>query len=584
LRDVVAEKVPGANPAYTLVEKILAPGEEMPKAWEIHGTSGYEFAGNLIELFLDRADESAWSRIYGDFTGDTQSSRDLTYRDKIFILEEMFHNAVSNLAVELDSLIEHDWQWRDLSLHDLKTGLRHLLACLPVYRTYRMPGEKMVEEERKWVRQAVEEGLRRNPSVDPEPIRFLGRVIMGDYPPVDILSEYRESFDRWVCKLEQVTGAIMAKSVEDTHFYRYVRMLATNEVGSHPSRFGQPVAEFHRSNRLRQQQMPFCLLTTSTHDTKVSEDARARLFALAELPEEWETKLREWHGMNEKARTQIAEKTAPDEREQYMLYQMMLAAWPLGASMADDAFRQRIKSYFRKAQGEAKLNTAWTFPHEPWHEAGGKFLDAILSSESFLKSFVPFAERVARRGMIYSLGQTVLKLTSPGVPDIYQGNEVWDFSLVDPDNRRPVDYELRRGLLSGLDKRTPKDLWTNWKDGGIKMQTVRAILRCRTDFPELFTRGEYTPLTPEGEDADRVVSFMRSHGGRDLLVVAARRLGTNDASWVGGSWKGIRLPELKRRGWSNLLTGAAITAPSEGLAVAELFADWPVAVLLSDAE
>ena len=573
LADLVQRSRPGGGPIWTLVEKILAVDESLPAAWPVHGTTGYEFAASLCDLFLDRADEPAWSQIYGEFTGESQTSRDLTYEDKLFILENMFPNAVSNLATELDNLIEPDWHRRDISLHDLKTGLRHFLACLDVYRTYHMPDEAMAPDEKRRVEDAMNEAIRRNPNVDPVPIRFIGSVITGEYPTADNPIPHREKFPRWVCKLQQATGAIMAKSVEDTHFYRYVRMLGANEVGSHPSRFGQPVEEFHRGNRERLEQTPLCMLTTSTHDTKLSEDARARLFALAELPEEWRAHLQKWHGMNEPLRKQIKGRSAPDAREEYLLYQVLLASWPLGVTDADASFRERLKSYFRKARGEAKQNTSWAYPNEEWHAAGDAFIDGVLDSSAFMAGFLPFAEKVAERGMVFSLAQTVLRQTCPGVPDLYQGNETWDFSLVDPDNRRPVDFAARRKILEQLDARSPRDLVENWQDGGIKMQVVRSLLHLRREFPDLFIKGEYMPITNTGSNA--VVAFLRRLGTAELLVVVPRR------SEGLGAAHSIQFPSSAKRTWKDVLTGRSVNADSGAIRLGELFSDWPVAVLIS---
>ena len=581
LKDLVQDRRPEGGTVYTLVEKILASEEALPEAWAIHGTTGYEFTASLIDLFLDCGDEPAWTRIYGNFTDERKASRDLTYTDKLFALQEIFPNAVANLAVELDALIEVDWHWRDLSLHDLETALRHLLACLPVYRTYRMPGELMADSERKWLSQALEEAILRNPCVDPVPIRFLFQVIVGDYPAADASSEQQAALSAWVCKLQQATGAVMAKSVEDTHFYRYVRMLGANEVGSHPSRFGKPVNLFHEANVLRYERTPLGQVTTSTHDTKMSEDARARLFALAELPDEWETHLRAWHRLSEPARQQIADRPAPDAREEYLLYQALLATWPLGQTKPDEMFRDRIKAYFRKAQAEAKLNTTWTCPHAGHVAAGDNFVDALFGLPEFLADFLPFVQRIAYRGMVFSLAQTVLKLTVPGVPDIYQGNEMWDFSLVDPDNRRLVDFEIRRAMLAKLDQRSPGDLLANWQDGGIKMQLIRTLLLCRRTLPELFASGNYVPLQPQGSKANRVVSFMRQYQSKELMVIVPRRLGDAQAPYLEPVWKDTFVPVSGARIWSNVLTGRPLKASGDEVHLDSAFSDWPVAVLVS---
>ena len=581
LKELVGS-VRGHETIYTVVEKILAPGEELPPGWAIHGTTGYEFAASLIELFLDPLDEPSWTRNYEKFIGDSVKSSDQTYQDKIFILQEMFPNAVSNLAAELDSLIEADWRRRDISLHDLETALRHFLACLSVYRTYRLPGEEMVLEEKKRILRAVDEAIRRNPCVDPFPGRFVGEVITGDYPPQGEKPERRELFARWVGKLQQVTGAIMAKSVEDTHFYRYVRMVGANEVGSHPSRFGKSVAAFHETNQERHGKWPLCLLTTSTHDTKLSEDARARLFALAELPDEWAANLHAWQAINADAKKDVASRMAPDAREEYLLYQALLAAWPLGMVQANGEFLDRMKSYFRKAQGEAKLNTTWTYPHAQWHAAGDHFIDSILRSTSFLASFLPFAQRIASRGMIYSLAQTVLKLTSPGVPDIYQGNETWDFSLVDPDNRRPVDYTRRKKLLESLEQRSVADLLEHWQDGGIKLKVTHALLRFRSEIPDLFNRGEYIPLPTQGKQGNQVVAYMRKFGSTELLVVVPRRWSGANEPWLGSYWEGTVVLCANARNWKNLFTGSSIKNSTDSIPASKLFLELPVAVYSSE--
>lgn len=579
LAELVQRERPGGGPIYTLVEKILAVDETLPPAWPVHGTTGYEFGASVAELFLDQRDEAAWTFLYDEFTSEAKSSPDLTYEDKLLALDEIFPNAVNNLAAELDSLIDFDWHKRDISLQDLKTALRHFLAGLPVYRTYRMPGEPMAKREQQYVMRAVEEGIRRNPCVDPLPLRFLGSVVVGEYPPPEAPDENRDALERWVCKLQQATGAVMAKSVEDTHFYRYVRLMGANEVGSHPSRFGEPVEVFHRTNQQRLVQTPYCMLTTSTHDTKMSEDARARLFAVSQLPGEWAAHLKKWHDINQRGIKKIEGRNAPDAREEYLLYQVLLAAWPLELSHADDDFRRRIKGYLRKAQNEARRNTTWVFPHKDWQDATDAFIDAALDSEEFMSDFLPFAQRIAERGMILSLAQTVLRLTSPGMPDLYQGNEIWDFSLVDPDNRRPVDFDHRAQLLATLDSRSARDLWEKRKDGAIKMQTIRALLHCRRENPDLFYKGEYVPVAPTGEGADSIVSFLRRIGSTELLVVVPRRLAKGQPDWAR-----IEIPLPAKRPWKNILTGSALKQKDGALSVDAIFAEWPVAVLLSTHE
>jgi (1->4)-alpha-D-glucan 1-alpha-D-glucosylmutase len=321
----------------------------------------------------------------------------------------------------------------------------------------------------------------------------------------------------------------MAKSVEDTFFYRYVRFFGANEVGHHPADFGRPVAAFHEANLQRLQQWPACMLSTSTHDTKVAEDVRARLFALSEWPQRWETALRTWSAANRRFKTPVNDRAAPDANEEYLLYQILLGAWPLQEEEVDDVFRDRIKAYMRKALAESKANTNWSAPNEAWMKACDDFVEALLDrarAADFWKEFTPFAADIAWRGMNLSLAQVALKATVPGMPDFYQGTELWDLSLVDPDNRRPVDYAWRRDLLATLEKTPLAGLLAAWPDGRIKMHVIRSILRHRREHPALFSRGSYTPVAISGAGADRFVAFLRQEGADQLLVVALRHFGT----------------------------------------------------------
>jgi (1->4)-alpha-D-glucan 1-alpha-D-glucosylmutase len=573
---------PNGETPYLLVEKILTERETLPSDWSVHGTSGYEFAGSLINLFLDPRHEEAFTRIYHDFAGMALEPDEQAYELKLFIMEEMFPNAIDTLVEELEARVKSDRRWRDWTSSDLRVALSRIIACLSVYRTYRRTGRRMSAADRSVVGHAVEAALKRNPSDDPLAFHFMRDVWTGAYPDALADPGMRRWADDWVCKLQQYTGAIMAKSIEDTFFYRYVRLFSANEVGHHPAEFGRPVEAFHAENARRLQEWPASMLTTSTHDTKLSEDARARLLALAELPERWGELLRQWSAANSGFKTVLGEKTAPDANEEYLLYQVLLAAWPLHEGGVDDVFRGRIRDYLRKALSESKANTNWAVPNEPWAKAACDFADALLDPSragEFWKTFVPFADELAARGALLALAQVVLKLTSPGVPDIYQGCELWDFSLVDPDNRRPVDYAPRPELLRGLAATGAADLMKNWRDGRIKLHVTRAILRWRREHPELFRTGSYTPLALEGEQAGRFVAFLREKDGEKLLVIAAVRLGPDAALEKLGQGTRVVLPDGVAGPFRNLLTSGKLDVNEGQLDITPALDGLPVAVL-----
>jgi (1->4)-alpha-D-glucan 1-alpha-D-glucosylmutase len=576
------------EPGYVLVEKILTEDEELPKNWAVHGTTGYEFAGSLIDLLIEAKSEPDFTRIYRDFAGMSLDPHEQAYQLKLFIMEELFPNAIDNLALDLESHVKSDRRWRDWTINDLRLAISRTVACLSVYRTYRRAGHKMSLSDISVVERAVSATLQRNHSSDPEPFLFFQNLWTGAYPDAPVASTLKAWADGWVSKLQQYTGAIMAKSIEDTFFYRYVRFFGTNEVGHHPATFGRPASVFHEANLRRLQQWPACMLSTSTHDTKVAEDVRARLLAISELPEAWEAALKQWSEFNRPLKTTLGEVTAPDANEEYLLYQILLGAWPLREDEVDEVFRERIKAYMRKALSESKSNTNWSSPNEPWMKACDDFIDAVLRRDgalAFWESFVPFAEEIAWRGMNLALVQVALKATVPGVPDFYQGTELWDFSLVDPDNRRPVDYALRREILATLDKTSVEELFSSWHDGRIKMHVIRAILRHRREFPALFARGSYTPLAVTGEHAERVIAFLRQENGEQLLVVALRHLGPGKIRDLKQACRNttLEMPSTPAV-WHDLLSSRQVSGRSRQLPVDLLLNGLPVAVLRASAD
>jgi (1->4)-alpha-D-glucan 1-alpha-D-glucosylmutase len=567
------------RPLYLLVEKIIEGDERLPVNWPVHGTTGYEFPAQMAALLTDRRNEARFTRLFAGFSGDTRSIDDVVYESKRLILEEMFANAVNNLAYQLDGIVSEDRRWRDLTRHELTVAIREIMAGLAVYRTYRRPDGDQLASDAKALERACESAIARNRRLDPEPFRFLRDALIGRYRPSGDAADLEERLLRWVLTFQQYTGAVMAKSVEDTAFYVYNRLIGLNEVGGDPALFGGTVEMFHRANRERRDAMPLTMLATSTHDTKLSEDARARLYALSEIPDEWSQWLLAWQEANAGLKSDVGGLPAPDANEEYRLYQTLLAAWPVDANAVDEAFRERIRQNLRKAVGEAKRNTTWIHTNEQWLEACDRFVDAILENDSaFLASFRPKAARLAHLGAINSLTQTVLKLTSPGVPDLYQGNELWDFSLVDPDNRRPVDFARRRRLLEAVVNRSPRELMRGWADGAVKLRTTAELLRFRREHADLFSYGDYVPLEVRGTFAAHAVAFRRQRREESLVVVVPRLTAKLGCPPLGLVWTDTAVSVGNAgNGWRDLFTGAVHAGNT--LPLAELFSELPFAVL-----
>lgn len=585
-----AGRAENAHAPYVVVEKILAREEHLPASWVADGTTGYEFIPQLAGLFTAPENEAAFDAVYKKFTGAAADYEPTVRAKKKLIIGELFANTVLTLAQGLHDLIQVDRRWRDLTVPELSAAISELIAGLGVYRTYRRPGEPIRPEDHAEIMLAGVVAIRENTRIEPLLVAFVTSVLLGDYPEAGAPDDYRAALDEWVLTFQQYTGAVMAKSVEDTAYYTCNRLIALNEVGGQPDVFGADVRSFHEANLERRERTPHALLTTSTHDTKVSEDVRARLYALSEIPAEWAGWVRDWRQLNERHKTEVDGRLAPDADEEYRLYQTLLGAWPLAATTsATDApgekFRQRIRGYFEKAVNEAKVNTTDAHPNPEWIDACLRFADAILTPGAgnvFPARFAPAALRVAQLARINSLAQTVLKLTVPGIPDIYQGNESWDFSLVDPDNRRDVDFDELEKLATTARNDPVKTLFENWTTGAIKLALTRALLGLRRDHPRLFLEGDYTPLEVRGEHAQQVVAFFRSEGTARLLVLVPRLVAKLPWPQTGDVWKDTFVETGDSAGtWENVLDGGRITSAETGeLLLATLFANVPVAVLL----
>ena len=496
---------------YVVAEKILAPDEPLPGDWPVHGTSGYDYLNMVNGLFVDASNADAFTRIYEERTGNATAFEDLVYENKRQVLETSLASELQMLSHRLDRIAQRDRHSRDFTLSGLRAALREVIACFPVYRSY-VTTRSVHDSDVSVVTKAVERAIARNAETDPAVFRFVGDAVFANAD--------------FAGKFQQLTAPVTAKGIEDTAFYVYNRFVSLNEVGGEASRFGVSPEKLHAYFAYRQAKWPHAMSCLSTHDTKRSEDVRARLNVLSEIPDEWATRVKRWGELNARHRG----KTSPDCNEEYLIYQTLIGAWPLEPWSADeyDAFVKRVQAYMTKAMREAKLNTSWTNPNESHEAAVRGFVAAILDETrggEFLADVRPFRQRVSRHGLHNSLAQTVLRLTAPGVPDTYQGTELWEFSLVDPDNRRPVDYARRAALLSEI---TPQaslsDLLDTIEDGRAKLLVNTRLLNLRRQHPGLFSAGQYIPLELRGPDAASAFAFARRHEGR-TAVVLVKRLG-----------------------------------------------------------
>jgi len=574
---------------YMVAEKILVASEKLRSDWPVHGTTGYDFANHLAEVLVDSSAEESITKTFHRFIGHAIHFGHLVYAKKRLVMRIALANEVEVLGNMLDRLSEQNRWYRDFTLEALARAVRETIACFPVYRTYLAPGQPVSDEDRLVIERAIASAKRRNPAIEESVFNFLRDILLFRFPE-NLDERARDEHMHFVLKFQQFTGPIMAKGLEDTVFYIYNRLAALNEVGGEPQQFGISVEAFHQYNLDRHRNWPATLLATSTHDTKRSEDVRARMLAISEIPDLWRRSLAKWRSANRRWKKTIEDSEAPDPNEEYLLYQTLLGTWPVEPDgtprrRAEADYIQRIQNYMTKALNEAKLNTSWIRPNESWLAAMRDFVERILDSTSknkFLPAFFPVAEQVARLGAVNSLAQVLLKLTSPGVPDIYQGNEIWDYSLVDPDNRRPVDYKMRAEMLSCLSSKAPEELMQNWPDGRIKMFLTQRALGFRNKQTSLFRKGEYLPLQVSGEFKDCCVAFARRLERQVVAVVAPRLSSRVGFPPVSDKWKDtvIQLPEgfpLERL--RDALTGREVWVKDRQIRLAEVMRIFPFAMI-----
>lgn len=590
------------KPFYIVVEKILSNGELMRPHWPSHGTTGYGFLNQLNGVFVETGNEAGVRRLYERFTGEAPNFADLIYECKKLILRVAMSSELHVLARRLDRISEQRRFSRDFTLNSLQYALGEVIACFPVYRSYtRQRQTEVCQEDRRHILKAISEAKRRNPVTSPSIFNFIGNLLLLE-DPAGLTEAQRDARRDFILRFQQLTGPVMAKGVEDTAFYRYNPLASLNEVGGEPQRFGITVEEFHNLNEQRMVERPHGLSATSTHDTKRGEDVRARINVLSEIPAKWYRAICRWKELNRDKKARIEEEEVPDANDEYLLYQTLIGAWPLDPmdSVTYAEFVRRIQEYLIKAMREAKVHTSWINPNEDYERATREFIEAILKLETsnrFLRSFAEFHAPIARAGLYNSLAQTLLNCAAPGVPDFYQGTELWDFNLVDPDNRRPVDYERRRELLASLPLNDDGDLTTlveqlvaNPKDGRIKLYLISRALRFRRACQDLFAEGDYLPLAARGQKGNHVIAFARSLKEQAAVVVSGRfftRLGdaahppTGSAVWGDST---VALDHESAAGWyRDVFTGQRIRAERNGagfgLPLARVFAHLPVALL-----
>ena len=589
-----------SKPYYIVAEKILTGSETLTESWPIYGTTGYNFMNLVNGLFIDPGGERRMDRIYRAFLGKLVDFAKSLCESKKLVMDRWLNSELNVLATQLSRIALADRHTCDFTLKALRDALTEVIAKFPVYRTY-VTAEEISPTDRRHIREAVNGAKARSTGADSTVYDFIHEILLTTRaqgrPQV-----YQRSVVHFAMRFQQYTSALMAKGLEDTCFYRYNRLVSLNEVGGDPLHFGVTPQEFHAKIQARARVWPHEMLATSTHDSKRSEDLRARINVLSEIPLAWNHQLRIWRKFNRKKKAIVGGAEAPDPNDEYLLYQTLVGVWPYESANGSPPpdFLDRIRNYMLKAMREAKERTSWARHNEPYESAVSDFIQSILQSKEFINAFLTFQRTVAYFGMLNSLSQTLLKLTVPGVPDIYQGNELWEFRLADPDNRHTVDFDFRertlQRLLANNDICCEKlkvfvhELLEKPEDGQIKLYVIRQTLGLRNRNADLFRDGQYVPLRSIGEYAKHVVAFARTHESGEAIVVAPRlcaKLSKGEPRLPSGAelWKDTRIHLSGRTGkvFRNAFTGTLVEAEahqgSSALTAAELFDEFPVVLL-----
>jgi len=539
--------------SWVVVEKILEPGETLASEWPVAGTTGYDFLNLVGGLFVDPRSERLLTDFYEEFTGQSADYRDVVHEKKLLVLERLFSSELSHLTDLLeDSRRRHPGSAAFLR-EDARRALAEVIACFPVYRTYVRPDTGSVgARDQALVREALTTAMHRQLDVSPGAWRLIEDLLL--------LKHTGQAESEFVQRFQQLTGPVMAKGAEDTAFYCFNRLVCLNEVGGNPGEFGTSPDAFHAFCLRIQSDWPQTMLASATHDTKRGEDTRLRISLLSEVPERWVDAVRRWSRMN----ARFHRNGVPDANTEYFLYQTLAGAWPIGCD--------RLVPAMLKAAKEAKVHTSWTDPDPVFEEALRAFVVEVVGHADFTKDLSAFLEPLAWPAVVASLSQTLIKCTAPGVPDIYQGAELWDCNLVDPDNRRPVDFELRRRLLSQIRSLPVAEILNRHADGLPKLFLLQRVLSTRRRFAEAFGfKGDYRPLAAEGERSGHLVAFMR---GGQVVTLAPRWIVGLD-----GDWRKTVI-ELPAGTWKNVFSGERLSGGTQELV--RIFAQFPVALLVCE--
>ena len=603
LQDLAAETSPESKGRlYILAEKILSGREQLPDDWPVEGTTGYEFVNDVTGLFVDRRNARRLVDIYQRFTGRKFAWDSVCRYSKRLIMDTAMASELAVLADALERLSARDRRWRDFTRRRLRDAIVALVACFPVYRTY-ITARGWSERDAGVIDEAIACARRTNPAVEATVFDFLRSVLLSE-------GAGDSGALQFTMKLQQYTSPVQAKGVEDTAFYRYNVLIALNEVGGEPARMGRTPRQFHAGILARSQRHPYTMTSTATHDTKLGEDTRTRIAAISEMPKDWQRALAQWSRIARAEKANVYGESAPDRNDEYRFYQVLAGVWPAeidGAPIparATDDLVERLQQYMDKAAREAKLHTSWINPNTDYDRALRDFVDGMLRGRAaarFLPAFVPVARRLARAGAASSLSQVLLKIAAPGVPDFYQGTELWDLTLVDPDNRRPVDFAARHrmaGELASLVEAARagqpgtaarvRALLESWPDARIKLFVTLAALGLRREQTTLFLDGRYEMLDADPPQGADVVAFARVSGGGGAIAIApilTRGL-SGDAFAVGSLWgdSKVTLAGVGGDTFLNVITGEPVAAQEAGgtrrIRLADALRTVPIALLV----
>ncbi len=563
---------------YIIVEKILQKKEKLPESLPVEGTTGYDFLNYLNAIFCQKRNKSIFGKIYSSFIGKKINYGYLIYQKKQLILYKHMNGDLDNLTLDIRRIAKKAEKLEDIPFPALKRAVGEILCFLPVYRTYF--SKTYGKDSKNYIKEAISKSIQKNPDLIYE-LNFLRRMFAN---------KSNHDIRNFILKFQQLSGPLMAKGLEDTAFYIYNPLISLNEVGGFPDSFGVSLGEFYKFNEFRHKKWPHSLNATSTHDTKRGEDIRARINVLSEIPEQWKNTLKYWKKINKSKKEKIGRQLYPDRNDEYFLYQTLIGSYPYQKFDLEN-YTKRIKDYLVKSVREAKVHTAWIKPDEEYEEAFKKFFERLLVDRNFMDNFNKFFEKISHYGIFNSLSQLIIKITSPGIPDFYQGTELWDLNLVDPDNRKEVNFGKRIRLLDGIIKQEKKlthllpELLENKEDGRIKLFLTYKLIKQKKQFKDFFSKGRYTSFNANGMFGDNIISFGYKYGSDTLLAIAPRFLtsviGENQLPMDKKVWKDTNINiEGNITYLKNLITGEKINT-SKKFYIGDILNNFPVSLLLA---